>query len=255
MLGSGLRSSLDGGRTGCKRLGGGRGDCGDGHVLLGVDDGDDVRERLLGAENALWVPVAHDLDLDAKDSLAQEDGAHGRIHKVVHRLAGVDHESVNELHALGALAADLARHDNLEALGARLHDVAHDTVARAAHGQPGEELEAQGLALCNGRDAAVLHLLGEELDGALLVAEALLDDCSELADAAAALAEDLLGAGRADDDLRAVRRDADLDAGVALLGEHAREELVELGVEDTVSDELSVSPVEWVDVPSDSPSS
>lgn len=53
----------------------------------------------------------------------------------------------------------------------------------------------------------------------------LLDDGGELADAAALLAHHVLGAGGADDDLRAQRRVADLDAGVAVLAQLALEEL------------------------------
>lgn len=45
--------------------------------------------------------------------------------------------------------------------------------------------------------------------------------------------------GGSDDDVGNGGGDADLDAGVTLLSELALEELVELGVEDTVSDELS----------------
>ena len=65
------------------------------------------------------------------------------------------------------------------------------------------------------------------------------DEGGELAYPAALLAEDLLGVGGADDDVGDGRGDADLDAGVALLSQLALEELVELGVEDTVGDELS----------------
>jgi hypothetical protein len=36
------------------------------------------------------------------------------------RLAGVNHEAVNKLHGLGTGAADLARHNELAALGASL---------------------------------------------------------------------------------------------------------------------------------------
>ena len=45
--------------------------------------------------------------------------------------------------------------------------------------------------------------------------------------------------GGADDDVGDGGRDADLDAGVALLGQLALEELVQLGVEDAIGDELS----------------
>jgi hypothetical protein len=47
---------------------------------------------------------------------------------------------------------------------------------------------------------------------------------------------------RPDDDIGNGGSDADLDAGVALLCELALEELVQLGVEDTVYDELVISP-------------
>ena len=60
-----------------------------------------------------------------------------------------------------------------------------------------------------------------------------------LADAAALFAEDFLGVGGANDNIGDGRGNADLDTGVALLGQLALEELVQLGVKDTVSDELS----------------
>lgn len=53
-------------------------------------------------------------------------------------LSGVDHESVGELHRLGTGGAQFARDDNLASLGARLHDEAEDTVARA--GEKGVEV-------------------------------------------------------------------------------------------------------------------
>lgn len=74
-----------------------------------------------------------------------------------------------------------------------------------------EKLEAQGLGLGHGAAATVLDLLGEELDRVLTESEALLDEGSQLANAASLVTEDLTGAGRADDDLGADRSHADLD--------------------------------------------
>lgn len=62
---------------------------------------------------------------------------------------------------------------------------------------------------------------------------------TNLADSAALLSEDLLGVCRADDDVGDCRGDTDFNARVALLGQLALEELVELGVEDTVCNELA----------------
>jgi len=151
----------------------------------------------------------------------------------------VDHEAVGELHALGTGGTELARDDDLTALGAALHDEAEDTVAGAADGQAVEQLVAEGLALGDGGEAAVLDLGGVQGDGVLGELEALLDQRGELTDAAALLAEDLLCVRRADDDVGDGGGDADLDARIALLGQLALEELVQLGVEDTVGDELS----------------
>ena len=60
-----------------------------------------------------------------------------------------------------------------------------------------------------------------------------------LTDSATLLTEDLLGVCSADDDVRDGGGDADLDTRVTLLSELTLEELVELGVENTVGDELS----------------
>lgn len=161
------------------------------------------------------------------------------VDEVAGGLTGVDHEAIGELHGLGTRSAQLTGDDDLATLGARLHDEAQDTVAGTADGETVEELVAQGLALSDGGQTAVLDLGGVEGDAVLGELEALLDEGGELANAAALLAQNLLGVGGADDDVGDGGRYADLDARVALLGQLMLEELVQLGVEDTVGDELS----------------
>ena len=151
----------------------------------------------------------------------------------------MDHEAVGELHALGTGSTELAGNDNLATLGTALHDEAEDTVASTADGEAVEELVAEGLALGDSGETTVLDLGSVEGDGVLRELEALLDEAGELADAASLLAKNLLGVCRADDDVGHGRSDADLDAGVTLLGQLTLEELVELSIEDAVSDELS----------------
>ena len=143
-------------------------------------------------------------------------------------------KTYSELHGLGTGGAQLAGNDNLATLGTRLHDETEDTVACSADGETVEELVSEGLALGDSGETAVLDLGGVERDRVLGELEALLDQRGELADAAALLAEDILGVGGADDDVGDGRGDADLDTGVTLLSKLALEELVELGVEDTV---------------------
>jgi hypothetical protein len=144
-----------------------------------------------------------------------------------------------ELHALGTGGPELSGNDDLATLGARLHDESQHTVAGPSDGQAIEELVSEGLALGDSGETTVLDLGGVERDGVLGKLEALLDERGELTDAAALLSENLLGVCGADDDVGDGGRDADLDAGVALLGQLALEELVQLGIEDTVCGSVS----------------
>ena len=101
-----------------------------------------------------------------------------------------------------------------------------------------DELVPQRLGLGDGAQPPGGHLLGVELYGSLGEVEALLHDGRELADAPALLAEHVLRARRHDDDLGAGGGDAHLHAGVAILGELAGEELVQLGLEDADGNKL-----------------
>jgi len=208
-------------------------------LLLGLDDGDRVGESLLGTVLTVGVGTTHNLDLDTENTLAEENVTSGVVNEVLGGLTGVDHETVSELHGLGTGGAQLARDDNLATLGTGLHDETEDTVACSADGKTVKELVSEGLALSDSGETTVLDLGGVERDRVLGELEALLDQRGELADAAALLAEDILGVGGADDNVGDGRGDADLDTGVTLLSKLALEELVELGVEDTVGDELS----------------
>ena len=63
------------------------------------------------------------------------------------------------------------------------------------------------------------YLLGEKLDLAVLHLETLLDESGQLANALGLLTKNVLGAGGQDDDLGTLGGDADLDTGVAILGQ------------------------------------
>ena len=108
-------------------------------------------------------------------------------------------KTYSELHGLGTGSTELAGHDNLATLSTALHDEAEDTIAGTADGKTVQELVAEGLALSDGGQTAVLDLGGIEGDGVLGELEALLDEGSELADAATLLTENLLGVGGTDD--------------------------------------------------------
>jgi hypothetical protein len=69
-------------------------------------------------------------------------------------------------------------------------------------GETAEKLVAQALALRDRGQTTELNLLRVELEGVLRELEPLLDERGEFADTATLLAEDLLGVGSTDDDLR-----------------------------------------------------
>lgn len=69
------------------------------------------------------------LDLDSKDTLAEENVTNGVVDKVTGGLTGVDHEAVGELHGLGTGSTNLSRNDNFATLSTGLHDETEDTIA------------------------------------------------------------------------------------------------------------------------------
>lgn len=153
---------------------------------------------------------------------------------------GLDHVAITEDHRLGTLALDLTTDADLAALGAGLHDEADDTGASTADLEVAEELETEGLSLGHGGEATGIDALNIQGNAALSVLEALLDASGELTNAAALLAQDLLGLGGTDDDLSAGGGDAGLNTGEAILSELALEELGELSVEHAIADELAL---------------
>mmetsp|Transcript_67951 Transcript_67951/g.109509 ORF Transcript_67951/g.109509 Transcript_67951/m.109509 type:complete len:217 (-) Transcript_67951:74-724(-) len=203
-------------------------------------DGDAVRHDHLGAHLALRVMSKHDLDLDTDHTLPHHHVPHSLVDVVLLWLSCGNEVPILELHGLGTLCAELAADDDLAALCSILHDEADNAVGGAANGQAAQELEAQGLALGHGAACAVLHALREELDAVLRETESLLHEGGQFPDATALLSEDLASAGGTDDDLRADRRDSDLDAGVAVLAQCAGQELVQLSIENTISHELAL---------------
>ena len=71
-----------------------------------------------------------------------------------------------------------------------------------ADSKTAEKLVPQTLALSDSRETTVLDLLGEELEGVFGELETLLHEGSKLTDTATLLAQNLLGVGGTDDNLR-----------------------------------------------------
>jgi len=182
----------------------------------------------------------HDFDFDAQHSLAQKDVSDGGVDVLLGGVAAVNHETVHELHSFGSLTAKFAGNDHFASLGTGLHDESEDAVASATDGQTADEFVAERLGLSDGAKTASRNLLGVEFDGAVGIVEPFLNDGSELADALAFVAQHILGASGQDDNLSAGGGHTHFDATVSVFGELPGEELVELSLEDSILDELSL---------------
>merc|ERR1719150_2246369 len=85
-------------------------------LLLGLHDGHVVGKRLLGPGLASGVERQHDLDLDSKNTLPQEDVPARGVDVVVDGVSGVDHQAVDKLHGLCPLTSQPATDHNLATL-------------------------------------------------------------------------------------------------------------------------------------------
>merc|ERR1719454_51893 len=220
--------------------GGGNGLWDVGLLLLGLADLDDIGVGGLGADLASGVMGQHDFHLQTNNSLAEEDVANSNIDVLSHWMTSVNHQTIGELHCFGTLSTKLTRDNNLATFGTRLHDEAEDTIGGTADGKTAHKLVAHGFALGSGAQTTVGNLLSEELDLAVLHLETFLDQGGQLANALCLLAKNILGAGGQDNDLGALGGDADLDTRVTVLGQFTAEKSVQLGLEDSLGDVLSL---------------
>lgn len=210
----------------------------DSFVFLWIEDLDVIWQGLWTLLVEGW--VGHDLDLQTKDTLSQENVSGGNLNEVVNWLTGVDHETGTELHSLGSGTLGLTGDDNLDTLGAGLDDVSDDTVGSSSDSQTVQQLELQGFTLGGSRETSVLHSFSVEDDGAWGQLESLLDQHGQLSDSSTLFTQNGVGSGGLDDNLSLGWGDLDFTTSVTFFWQFSGEEFIQFGVEDTVSDELSL---------------
>merc|ERR1719333_616007 len=208
--------------------------------LLGFNDRHMIRKRLLGSNLATFIPGQHNFNLDSKDSLSQEDVSASHVNIIVDWVSGVDHQTINELHGLGSLSSQLAADHNLATLSSGLHDETEDTIACSSDSKTSNELVSERLSLSNGTQTTGGNLLSIELDGSLWEVKSLLNKTGQFSDSSSLFSENILGSGGHDDDLGSGWSHTDLNTGVTILGQLPGEELVELSLEDTILNKLSL---------------
>merc|ERR1739848_369594 len=205
-------------------------------LFLWLQDLDDIWVLELWSVHAGLVVWLENLHLNTENTLSEEDVSDGGVDVFPGWVTGVDHHTVDKLHSLRSLASDLTTDNDLATSGALLHHESEDTVGGSSDGEAAEKLVSKRLGLGDGGEASVGNSFDVEVDLALLVAPSLVDDSGEFTDSSRLLAENLAWSS-GDDDNFAGLRFSDDDTGVSILGELSLEELVEFGLEETVSDE------------------
>merc|ERR1719272_135629 len=215
------------------------GDNGGGDVvglLLGLDDLDEIGHDLEG-RSLTKLDGLHDLNLDSEHTLSEFDVTDGFVNEIVSGLSSGDLVSHNVLLGLGTLSTDLSGNSNLTTDGLSLsHDGSHNVVSSVSDGGTGEELVLEGLSLGGGTERS---LESEGLNGevefvvGVVVLVSLLEERLDFLDFT-------VGLGATDTDLGGGVGGADLNTGVTFFSEGSAEELVELSVENSVGNELSL---------------
>jgi len=210
-------------------------------ILLGLQDLDVIGHNLLVSTDA-DLGTLHDLDFKTKDTLTELDVTDGNIDEVLLGLTSGDLVTSVVLLGLCALTTDLTGDHNFATGGTTTsHDGSHDVVGGHTDGGTVKQLVLEGLDVGGGGE---FLKVGEGLDGELdlvvLIVEvvSLLDKGLDLLNLTGGLVEEVLALGGLNTDLGGHVGGTDLNSGVTFETEGTGEELVKLGLEDSVSDEL-----------------
>ena len=107
----------------------------DGHYHIICNN--DAFEKILGDDV--------DIYLDSEDSLSKKHVSASHVNVLIDWISRVDHQTIHELHGLGSLTSELARHHDLASLGSRLHDEAENTVTCSSDSKSSDQLVTERL--------------------------------------------------------------------------------------------------------------
>ena len=205
-----------------------------------VDLNEIGHDLLLGAD--LDLGALHDLHLETEHTLAELDGTSRRIDEIVLGLTRGDLITLSILLGLGTLTTDLTSDDDLATDGhTTSHDGSKNVVGGHTDGGAGQKLVLEGLDVGGGAKVPVIRNgFDGKIDLVVGVVEVvpLLDERLDFLDLTGLLGEEILALGGTDADLSVDTGGADLNTSVALHTESLLQELVELSLENTVSNEL-----------------
>lgn len=228
--------------------------------LLGRYNLNVVGQGNLGSLLASNIVVQHNLDLDAEHTLSEEHVSHGNINVIVLGLTRVDHPAVDELHALGSLATQLAADNHFTALGTGFHDEAKNTVASTTHSKTANEFVTQTLALGNSAKTALRDFQCKQLKAGnndqykmiqtqnlntktylnfvFSKAESLLHQRCQFTNSTTLFAQHRNGVSGQNDDASLRGEGVHLQTTVPIFGEFTTQELVQFSLKDSLLNKL-----------------
>ncbi|KAF3946076.1 hypothetical protein CMV_027619 [Castanea mollissima] len=157
--------------------------------------------------------------------------SNSRVNIFIDWLTRRNHISILELHGLCTMCPKFFTNNHLTSLCPTFHNKSQYTIARPPNSKTSEKLVSERLSLSNSTKPSVVAVLWK--------LEPFLYHLGRLSDPSSLLTENVLCLCGSDDDLGSHRRNPNLDAGVTVLSELTGQYLVQLGVENSFSYELS----------------
>ncbi|EEQ39044.1 conserved hypothetical protein [Clavispora lusitaniae ATCC 42720] len=207
-------------------------------LLLVLSNHDSIWQSLWTELVLSW--VSHDLDSDTQNTLSHQNVSDGSVNELSGWLTRVDHETVSVLLGLGSGSSQLTRNDNLNTLGTSSHGESQDTVSGSSDWQTTQQLSLQSLGLDSSRKSSLFNSLSVDDNTVLRQLESLDNQRSQFVDSSTLLTQNTLGVRSLNNDFSLGVGLSDLNTSVTLFGQFSGEEFVQFGVEDTVSDQLSL---------------
>ena len=205
-------------------------------------DFDKVWHNLNGAWTSFNFSARHNLDLKSNNSLTKLDGSGSRVDEIVFGLTSRYLVTLSVFLGLSTLSSDLTGDDNLATDGiSASHNVAKNVVGSKTDWSTIEELEFEGLNVGSSAEGSLKwKWFHRELKFVVSIVEvvSLFDHGFDLLDFTSLLVEEGLAVSGANTDLSAHASGTNFDTSVTVDSHCSAEELIELSLENTVSDEL-----------------
>mmetsp|Transcript_25918 Transcript_25918/g.28993 ORF Transcript_25918/g.28993 Transcript_25918/m.28993 type:complete len:270 (-) Transcript_25918:202-1011(-) len=179
----------------------------------------DIIERNLGSENTLGIVGKEDFDTNPNDTLSHQHMTDRMIGIDLSGMTGFNHVSVTEFHPLGTLSTEFPSDNDFTTLRGRFHDKPNDTVTGTTDGQPTQQFKFERFGLRLGTQPTILDAFRIQFDGTISKRKPFLDHTGEFPNPTSIFTQDILGAGRTNNNFRSMGCRSHLDTGITIFGQ------------------------------------